>query len=197
MEKTLLDFGFSWTMSKVSPYLLMVFIGFLLSILFYKKLVKNKILKISISLIVLFLPFGIYFIFFPIFQGDFSNNGKNITQKIPFENFKSNKLIVVAMAGCPYCFESISDLKILKQRNSKLKIEYVVCTEIADNLIPYKQEINNSFPIRMAKNKDSLGGFVGYRFPSFIYIENSKPKKLWRNDDFGSLAKDYIEEKMK
>ena len=76
MENFFVNLGLSYTWSKALPYLLMVVIGLLIGIYLFKRS-KTKLTKL-LSLVVIAVPFGIYFIFNPIYQGDFSNNSRTV-----------------------------------------------------------------------------------------------------------------------
>ena len=66
----------------------------------------------------------------PIYQGDFSLTGKKIDQQLAYDDFSKNiKLAVITIPNCPYCLESIQKLKVLKERNPLMKMEFIVYSD--------------------------------------------------------------------
>ena len=177
-----------WTLSKIIPYLLCLVGGFLFSFLIFRLKGKIRLLRF----IVWILPIGIYFAINPIYEGDFSNTYR--TEKITSLTAKlhSNELLVIAIPGCPYCFESIAALKIMKQRNPKLKITFLVCSKDKKTVLPYAKEIDHSFEIVTTQNAQKWAKLVHGKFPSYIRLKNGK-LYIWSNDTFGCMAKDEVE----
>lgn len=195
IEWRLFNLGTSWTLSKTIPYILNIVLGVLLALTLYKSISLKKGLKITFSLLLLLLPFGISFALHPIYQGDFSKNGKVLNQKSYNENTIKNGLMVITIPNCPYCYEAIGRLKTLAKRNPNLKIEFVVCSSDSNSLTTYKEEIDGLFKIRLAKNRNELARVAGGSFPAFVQVKNSKQIYKWSNSQFGVRALDLIEEK--
>lgn len=192
----LIDLNFSWTFSKLFPYILLAFSGILFFI-FLKELIKNKIISYSLRGVFLVLPFVLGFILHPIYQGDFSNNSVIPSKKInDFEKI-NNGLSVISIAGCPFCLESINKLKLIKKRNPNINIDFIVCTENINYLKEYQKVSGKSVHVRLAQNSDSLAGLVGWTFPTFIEKKEGNLKYQWSNDDFGVGALDQLENDFK
>jgi hypothetical protein len=188
----LIDLNFSWTVSKMSPYILLLISGAMFFALF-TGIIFNKIISLILRFLLLILPFIIGFIFHPIYEGDFSNNSVTPNDKV--NNFEkiNNGLSVVAIAGCPFCLESIGKLKLIKKRNPKLNIDFIVCTKDIKIVKDYQKIAGNSINVRLAQNSDSLAGLVGWRFPTFLEKKNDKLSLQWSNDNFGVRAVDQFE----
>lgn len=194
METYFLESGFSWTMSKVLPYAIMVVLGLIL-VLIVKRYMKsiNKYLRWVMLLIIFALPFGIYFIIHPIYQGDFSNNAVEVEKTTDYSELVGEKLVVITIPGCKYCYEAIEDLLVMKSRVESLEIEYVVCSKDSTTVNWYKEKAGTEINVRIATNPDALMRLADYAFPTFMLVDNDKPLKKWSNDSFGVFAKDEVE----
>jgi hypothetical protein len=177
-----------WTLSKITPYILTLLGGIFLAIIFPKSNRKIGWLKYLIWI----LPFGIYFALNPIYEGDFSNNYRTEKSTPLTANLHPNELFVITIPGCPYCFESIAMLKKMKQRNPKLKINFLVCSKDKNSLIPYAKEIDHSFETTITNEPEKWAKLVHNKFPSYVRLKNRK-LQIWSNDSFGCMAKDEVE----
>lgn len=180
----------SWTLSKIFPYLLCLVGGFLFSYFLHKSKYKLKVLSYLIWLV----PFGIYFAFNPIYEGDFSNNYSIIYNKELPTSIASGELVVITIPGCPFCFESIATLKELKIRNPKLKITFLVCSSDKKTVLPYTTEINHAFNIQTTDKPKEWANIAQGKFPSFLFRKKEKIQ-VWSNDSFGCIAKDEVDDR--
>lgn len=192
IELISLSIGLSWTVSKLLPYFCLISIGF---ILFFqiKKLNLKTSQKIVFCTLVLILPFTIGFSLNPIYEGDFSKQGNTVKTVYSPTDFKNDGLTVVTIPDCPFCFGAIEKLKIIKRRNPKLQIDFVVCSTNKQYIKNYIKEINGEFSIRLANNPDELAKTSGFKFPTFFKVEKKKPTYKWSNDQFGVRAIDDLE----
>lgn len=195
MEAILFNWGLSHTLSKLLPYLLAILLGiFLLRFVLKRKIFKSISLRIVLAILLFLLPFGVYFAINPIYEGDFSQDGKPIMVMNAKTTKMENGLLVLAIPGCPYCFESLAELRKMKARNPKLKIQFaVVGTDDPAVLVPYRKEAQGSFPVELLKGSKALTDETGGRFPSYVMIENGKGVYSWTNNQFGVRAKDRVE----
>ncbi len=195
MEDLFLNLGMSHTISKTIPYLLSILVGlYLARIIFKSQRVKNKIAKLIVAILAFIVPFGIYFAFNPIYEGDFSEDGKEIKIRNATTTSVKNGLLVLTIPGCPYCFESISSLKQMKNRNPELNIIFAV-TGSKDTLVlkDYRKEVGGVFPVQLLPNSIALSSEIGSKFPAFIMVKNGSAIYSWSNDQFGVRAKDRVE----
>ena len=173
IELVAINSGISWTISKLLPYIFQGILGIaffmLLNKLTYKPIIKQIIRSIS-----LVLPFALGFLLHPIYDGDFSKIGSTIHKNSSKNEFTQNGLAVVTIPDCPYCFGAIQKLKLLKKRNPKLHIEFIVCTSKKEYIENYTKEINGLFQIRLAKNPQELAKTAGFRFPMFFKVEQNE-----------------------
>lgn len=200
-ESGLLNNGFSWTMSKLLPYLTLAISGILLTYSFVKGFkTKSRIINILAGLILFASPFAIGFVLHPIFEGDFSSEGVEIKESKLKIDAKYD-LLVVTIPDCPFCLESISKLKLIKKRNPEVKILFSVCTIDEKKLSLYRQLINGDFDISLAKDVEASvklaenNGTSG--FPTFVQMKQGNPVYKWSNDQFGAGAIDSFEGEIK
>jgi len=194
MESYFLEAGLSWTMSKILPYLIMVLLGIIFWVI-AKRLFKslNKFLKWALLLIVFVLPFGVYFILSPIYEGDFSNKSTEVLRTDEKAELEGKKLVVIAIPGCPYCLEAIDQLLIMKKRVPKLEIEYLICSDDSTSVEWYKEKGGDDITVKLAKNKTEMAKIAQHAFPTFLLVDNDHPIKIWSNSSFGVFARDEIE----
>ena len=188
-----LNIGLSWTFSKLLPYLLLIIVGCLGFISLLKISFPSKIVKMIVLPISLILPFSLGFALNPIYEGDFSKSGGQVIENNSPSDFTQDGLTVVTIPDCPFCFGAIQTLKVLKQRNPNLTINFIVCTSKKEYIKNYLTEIDGKFNVRLSNNPDSLAKTAGFKFPAFIKVQNKKPIYKWSNDEFGVRAIDEFE----
>lgn len=193
-ERVLIEYGVSWTLSKMIPYITLLLLGFLIA-RWLKRWVIFKLpyVRRIVFFSALLIPFIVGFAMNPIYEGDFSQEGTEITDFKKLSDFKNSHLTVIAIPGCPFCFESIEKLKVLKDRNPKMKIKFVVCTKTA-SLSEYSKEAGAAAVVMKAKNPETLSDLADGRFPTFIMVKSGKPVYKWSNDQFGARALDKLED---
>ncbi len=192
MESFFIDFGLSWVISKVLPYVFMLIIGVSIQLLMRRVIKRRSINRLLFVWLITFVPFIIYFALFPIYQGDFSNSYQLKKDLLTHEDIDQYDLVVVTIPNCPYCEESIGVVKKMKKRVPNLKIKYLVCSSKAASLVRFKKMIDDNFEVELANNKDLLAKYVAFNFPSFIRVRDDK-MAFWTNDNFGVPARDFIE----
>lgn len=200
INEYLLEYGFSWTFSKMLPYLLLVvsgvfmFISKMFSVSAIKFLVpKLPAVKFLLYFIYLLGPFTIGFAINPIYEGDFAMDGTEIAESISLKEFKNADLVVITIPGCPFCFESITDLKKIQARKPSMKIHFVVCSTEKSSLSYYKKEIDGAFKCSLASDAEKMMQLAEGTFPTFVLIKDKKAVSKWSNNQFGVRAKDLIE----
>ncbi len=191
IELYFLELGWSWTFAKIAYYLLFIFIGigfsFFFHILFKPRNWMRKLTLILFSTI----SFLIGFILQPIYEGDFSNDYE-IVNSTP-SDIKPKQLTLIAIPGCPYCYEAIDRLLLLKKRNEFLSIHFVVCSDDSTQLEWYQEKIKDAFDVKLATDLEKMQKLAKGRFPTFVYQDQQGITKRWSNDQFGVVAIDYIE----
>ena len=192
IETFFLDFGLSWSISKMLPYVICVLFGLCFVLLFRRIAIRNRWLNRISSFILFVLPFSIYFALYPIFEGDFSNQGSKPTSRIQFPSSKT--LTVIVLPDCPYCFQSISLIDKLKSRNPSMPIYYWV---VSSDTLPPKTGILSKIPseyeVFQRHDVIEMSKLVLGTFPCFVLSDNGKVQKVWNNNQFGVRALDEIE----
>lgn len=190
MEELLNYFGVSFTVSKFLPYLLTILIGIICAKLLSKHLSASKIIRNIFTVLIAILPFGIYFAIHPIYQGDFSNEGVLIEKKLVLP--KDKDLLIVALADCPYCIQSQETIKLIHQKNKKIKAEYLIVNGTKQDSIRYARRLLGFASCRTIKNSVPLLQTIQGSFPSFILVQNETFKKVWNNNTFSVRAWDEV-----
>jgi len=192
IELLLLNFGFSWTSSKLIPFVILLFFGCGFALMLKNKKLKIKWLNpIKTSLIVI-LPTAIYFVIFPIYEGDLYKSGIKISSELTFK--KEKILSIIVLPDCSFCFETIEITKKLLKRNSNCSIEYIIASR--PNEIPHgiADKIPKKCSIRLEYDVQKLAQLTHGAYPSYCISEKGEIVKLWRTEHFGTRALDEIEE---
>jgi len=190
MEELLNYLGFSFTVSKFLPYLLTILIGIVSSILIHKQISASKFIRIIVIILITALPFGIYFSIYPIFEGDLTSEGVIIRKNLDLP--KNRDLLIIALADCPYCIQSQETVKLIHQKNTKIKAEYLIVNGTKQDSIRYARMLNGFASCRTIKNSVPLIQTIQGSFPSFILVQNSTFKKVWNNNTFSVRAWDEV-----
>lgn len=190
MESFFLNLGFSYTWSKLLPYILMTIVGILIGIFLLRR--SKSLLTKVLSVITIGIPFGIYFATNPIYQGDFSNESRIVAHTAQTSELNGNKLVVISLPGCIFCKESVERLKEVKKYDKNIEIEYVVTSSDKEVLDFYEDVIKGEFPLRLAENPEAMIDLAQGRFPSFVLVNEKKPMKIWVNNTFGVMALDEV-----
>jgi len=197
-EISLSSTGLSWTMSKLLPYILFLITGILFAVIFYKKFKLSKPLKIIISLALFVLPFLLYFVYSPIYQGDFSNSGYTVSSENRFPEKK--QFTVYVLPNCKYCVSSTATLKAMIRKNKGIDLVVRVLGHTVNDSLKYVKLIDNLGLVSMNSSSKSietvqikeLFTITQGEFPTFVISKNGKAIKAWHNDNFGVRAIDEV-----
>ena len=190
MESLLNNLGLSFTLSKFIPYLITIIIGILVAKLLSKRISASRIIRSIFIVLIAGIPFGLYFAIHPIYQGDFSNDGDIIKKKLELPNDKD--LLIIALADCPYCIKSQETIKLIHQKNTKIKAEYIIVNGTKQDSIRYARILLGYASCRTVKNSVALLQTIQGSFPSFILVQKGTLKKVWSNNTFSVRAWDEV-----
>lgn len=198
-EISLSSLGLTWTLSKLLPYILFLIIGISFSVIFYKKFKLLKPLKIIVSLAILVLPFLLYFVFSPIYQGDFSNVGYTVSSENRFPEKK--QFTVYVLPNCKYCVSSTAVLTSMVRKNKRINLVIRVMGHTVKDSLKYVKLMDNLVPVTMNSSHNSLErvqlkeviSITKGEFPTFVLSKNGKAIKAWHNDRFGVRAMDEVD----
>lgn len=194
IENLFLDLGFSWTISKLLPYILTVILGLILVYVIKKTLKRSKKwVKILIQFILFVAPFGLYFTYSPIYVGDFSNASVSVEKLPDHAELTGQKLAVISIPGCKYCYQAIDQLKKLKERVPEATIEMIVCSKDSITLDWYREKAGDAITVRLATHGKAMAKLANHQFPTYVLVNNDKDIKKWSNDAFGVVAMDEVE----
>jgi hypothetical protein len=199
LEIFLSSLGLSWTLSKLLPYILFLIIGFSFSVIFYKKLKLLKPLKIIISLAIFVLPFLLYFVYSPIYQGDFSNSGYTVSSESRFPEKK--QFTVYVLPNCKFCISSAATLKAMIRKNKGINLVVRVMGNSVNDSLKYVKLMDNLVLVSMNSSNNSIEriqikeliSITLGEFPTFVLSKNGKAIKSWHNDSFGVMAMDEVD----
>lgn len=194
-EAISLDIGLSWTFSKIAPYLVqfiaVVMLSASLAQLFGTNYGKKKL--ILISSILAFS--GIAFALNPIYEGDFNNTYEELFAVHMEDEFREG-LTMVALPGCPYCFERIETLNRLNQYNGEVPISIIMLDGDSLSMAEYSGLLDDNIAVIPAQNSKQVSQLVRGSFPAFIYTsKESKTLYFWDQIGFGSGALDWLSER--
>lgn len=188
-----LNLGLTWSLAKATSYVLCIFLGICLFYFLRKIKLKKKWAKFIFLSLVSVIPFTLYFSFFPIYEGDFTNQGTQPKSAIQFPANKS--LTVVVLPNCPYCYQSILLMKKIKERNPRITINYWVSTQdTLSSKTAILKVLPNEFKVTQRHDTDKISELVQGTYPCFILSEKGKAVKLWTNNQVGASALDEMEE---
>lgn len=193
LEYFFLDFGLPWTVAKLVPYFLLLFISTRLVIFFFRKWVMHPILLWGLGISLSVLPAATYFFFYPIYEGDVFDTSIQVPSKLVYP--KEKTFNILALPDCPYCKQTIPYAEKLVARNPNIRIRYMILaenknqTEGIATLLPVSKQLYYSIETDLLQMTNvTLGGY-----PSFVLSENGKMVKVWRSETFGTRAFDQIE----
>lgn len=197
---TLLDWGFSWTLSALTPWILVFALSFTIMYVLLRKLRLQKGKWILILIPLLFLGFN--FMINPIYEADYVKNGDelSIEDHLLLDTLYNRKesftgLVCIADLGCPFCKMATKNrLNVMKERLPKSNIYITLNSSKQDYIDQYIQETDahNIDFLRINESKELLELSQGV-FPTFILIDNGKIVHRWKNSQLGFPALDKIE----
>lgn len=191
IEQFFIDHQFSYTSSKVIPFVLMFGIGLIIGLL-VKNWMKKRWLKISVLLSCLLLPLTVYFGFYPIYENDFFSHPKQVIWPKELNYLPDSSIVVVTIPNCPYCEASIAMSNRMLERNPNLEITYIVLAYRVEDMVKYKKQANARIAFRIANDHQLYLKFTKGSFP--FYLRRQKSKGLiWSNNEMGPVAMDELE----
>lgn len=197
--------NFSWTLSKLLPWMLVLVTGLFGSILL-SSLITRRVWKrihiVSTPLILLGFMFGLN----PIYAGEFTKNGVELDvdshelidilndYKPGFEG-----LVAVVDYNCPFCRKVTEGrLQNIYDRNEDLDLVLTLNTSDSITIENYTRE-TNSEKLNYVYHEPSseLLNLIEGVFPTFIFVKQGKILHKWKNSQLGFPAIDWIESKLK
>lgn len=191
IEQFFIDHHFSYTSSKVIPFIMMFGIGLIVGLL-VKNWMKKRWLKISVLLSFLLLPMSIYFALYPIYEDDFSSHPKQVVWPKELNYLPDSSIVVVTIPNCPYCVASIAMSNRMLERNPNLEITYIVLAYRVEDMVKYKKKANARIAFRMANDYQLYLKYTKGSFPFYLKRQNNQGL-IWSNNEMGPVALDELE----
>ena len=188
IELLLLNLGLSFTMAKFIPYVLLLLMGWFLGRFVYRKIQQKtpkRWLQALVFIGFFIQPVLVYFVIFPIYQGDLVDLSYHPKTKLKLPQQKN--LIVVALPGCKFCSESTQVMKSILP-HVKTPIQYWVLGSDSTDLTTYQSLVGKDISCTLQTNLTEVLPITEGSFPTYLLIEKGKIKKAWHNDTFGVRA---------
>jgi hypothetical protein len=193
IEVFFLSNNFSWVAAKLGPYVYFLVLGLLFSLLVIWKFKFKGHVRILFLISLPLVTLSLYFSFYPIFQGDFSNEKVVFPRNASMIELKENRLIVLSLPGCPYCLESMERMRIVKQRHPEITIEYKVCHGDSSAIRWFQNKGKNDFEYSLASDVKMTSKLAAGLYPTYV-LTNTYSLTVWSVEQFGMTAIDEVEE---
>lgn len=195
IETFFLSNNFSWVAAKWGPYVYFLVLGLLFSLLVVWKFKFKGHIRILFLISIPLVTLSLYFSFYPIFQGDFSNEKVVFPRNASMIELKENRLIVLSLPGCPYCLESMERMRMVKQRHPEITIEYKVCHGDSSAIRWFKNKGKNDFDYSLASDVKMTSKLAAGLYPTYV-LTNRSSLTVWSVEQFGMAAIDEVEEEL-
>lgn len=199
MQNALLTQGFSWVLSYLFPWFLILLFSLASSRSLFVSL-KGK-LRIWLPMVAFILLPGLFFAMNPIYEGDFNKSGKpkaltenQILSDVLRFDPDFDGLVCVASPNCPYCVEAVKT-KIYRIFQ-RAKIDALVYLGIGDEQVAavFREKAQApEIPVVLNTAPDDGLDIDENVIPVFLYIRKGEIVHLWRNEQLGFPALDWIE----
>lgn len=199
MQQALLIQGFSWVLTYFFPWFLVLLFSFLAALQMFG-LLKSHVRFWLPIVSFLVLP-SLFFAMNPIYEGDFNKSGKPkdwIENQILMDvmNLDSNfeGLVCVASPSCPFCVEAVQTK--IYHVYKRGKVDALVYLGRGDTDVANQFRVNADapeIPIVLNSAPDDGLDIDEKVIPVFLYIRDGKIIHLWRNEQLGFPALDWIE----
>lgn len=197
-----LRMGFSWVVAYLTPWIVVVLSSIAAAYIVFKR--TNQLRRLWLPVVVFAVIPAFHFVLNPVYQGDFNKIGREIELEENLIlgdvlNFNSDfdGIVCVASPSCQYCIEAVrTKIRHLHQRG---KIDVLVFLGFGNDTILNQFRVDaNAFELPIVLNSNpALGIDIDESvIPVFMYIREQKIIHIWRNDQLGFPALDWIENKL-
>ncbi|WP_107039855.1 hypothetical protein [Brumimicrobium mesophilum] len=191
-----LEFKLSFTFSKILPYMLEFFAVCLIIFNVYRQFLMGTSLTIRrlVSILILFGGSGIAFAVNPIYEGDFSHQYREVALYGENADTFQRGLTMIALPGCPFCFEKLEEMKRVKAIYPELPMYVLVVNDDELAAENYREASEGMIEVELFPKSTLLRNIVGDGYPNMMYNSGNKGSKLinWNNSGFGSASWDFI-----
>lgn len=170
-----------------APYVYAVLIGLILGWMILRVYSpRNFFLKCVVVLMVVSLPFGLYFSLNPIFQNDLNTSSHVVKVDCLESNLVGDGLLMIGIPGCPYCKEALIRLLEVKEECPELHVKMFIIGTDTNN--EYQKLANRKIEVLYGSGSELREGLQLKKYPTFALVRNGVIQKYWTNDQFGVFA---------
>lgn len=188
--------GLSFTFSKILPYMLEFFAICLIIFNVYRQYLMGTTLTMRrlVSIFILFGGSGIAFAVNPIYEGDFSHEYRHITLAGENADTFQHGLTMIALPGCPFCYEKLEEMKRVSKIYPALPMYVLVVNNDELAVESYREASEGLIQVDLFPNSTMLRNIIGDGYPSMMYKSSNSSSQLinWNNSGFGSASWDFI-----
>ncbi|RYM32876.1 hypothetical protein ERX46_12525 [Brumimicrobium glaciale] len=191
-----LNIRLSFTFSKILPYMLEFFAVCLIIFNVYRQYLMGTSLTIRrlVSILILFGGSGIAFAVNPIYEGDFSHQYREISLAGENADTFQHGLTMIALPGCPFCFEKLEEMKRVKAIYPTLPMYVLVINDDELAAESYREASEGMIEVALFPESTLLRTIIQDGYPNLMYKPGENGSQLinWSNSGFGSASWDYI-----
>lgn len=196
------NLGMSWTFAFLLPWILVSLFAGLFAWELRKRLKQHY--KIWVPLLAFLLFLGLHFSLNPIYEGDLNKFGKEkkwqenqILEDVLAYDSNFEGLVCVASPNCPYCIEAVQKkINAIHKRGHVQIIVYLGNGGEQEILLFRDRAQAFEVPIILNSHPEDGIDIDENVIPVFVYIKNQTVTHLWRNDQLGYRALDWIEKRL-
>ncbi|MEN9699746.1 MAG: hypothetical protein RLZZ301_944 [Bacteroidota bacterium] len=187
LDHFFLGLGCSFSWAKWLPYLWTLGIGWVLFWIVAELQLKNC-LKIGLASLAFALPFSLYFLAYPLYRGDVYTEALkgNPSIRVPAKKC----LTMIALPGCPYCEAAIKDLNTIAHYRPHAPIQVMLVSNDDAGARYFRKHLDKRIQLRQANPYYEWIIAAQGSFPSYVWSDHKKVKKVWSNRQFGVRALD-------
>lgn len=202
----LMDLHLSWTISYLTPILLLFVSSIGMAVACFPLLKWMKKLKFLGVLVIIGVCIGAYaFVNIP-YVDDWMAYGSDMPAAEdgnPIEVFLNGTrpgfdgIVSLVLPGCPYCEMALSKLATMQQRNPDLDQAIFVFADDSSEFDSYVKGVKVTvLPFYLVPDVDRSIALCKGRFPTFLYFKNGRFVHRWTNSQFGYPAMDRVESRL-
>lgn len=203
LQNSLINLGFSWVWVYLIPWLSILAFSLLSARMLFQSLTRH--FRIWIPILLFFVLPSLFFLLNPVYEGDFNKSGKSveifenqILADVLSHNSDFSGVVCVASPSCPYCIEAVKTKINPVFKRGKINAAVYLANGNLNTINQFRMNSNApEIPI-VVNSKPELGIDIDETLiPVFLFIENKKIVHVWRNEQLGFPALDWIESGIK
>ncbi len=202
------DFGLSislpWTVHYISIWIMVALFALLAAVQCWKTLRGHP--RFWVTFLAFTIPLGAYFASNPIYQGDFNKLGVHVNydhdnailQDVLSYKSDFEGLVCVASPSCPFCIEAVRDKIQVLHKRGKVDIVVYLPNDDGTNFKNFRALSQAQDVPIIGNSRPEMGFDIEENvIPVFLYIKDNTVIHVWRNDQLGYPALDWIESRLR